>query len=124
MRPMRYLALLALLTTVALSCSDAFAPPPGGVPFVPPEALYSAYWRQVETCSGLTGNWHRIRWFTVPGLIPTPGGDRLGVWDSPHTIYLVVGSDLVENSWLIPHEMLHDLTQRGAHGQAFTTCGL
>lgn len=84
----------------------------------------------MEQCSGLSGDWHRITWYAVPGnSFPTHHDDyTVGLWVEPHTIY-VTESVLTPRPWgseptLVPHEMLHDLLQRDGHPPAFEACGV
>jgi hypothetical protein len=111
---------------LVLGCANPvapFVPPADAVPFTPPDSLYAAWWQLDEACSGLSGDWHRITWFTVPDTaIATPKGDFWGVWLAPHSIYLVATH--TADSALVRHEMLHDLLQRGDHPAVFDVCGV
>src|SRR2546428_810795 len=58
--------LLGWLTSLLLlGCLDAFAPA-GAVPFTPP-AVYRAWWTEIESCAGLSGDFDRVEWYEVPG---------------------------------------------------------
>jgi len=79
----------------------------------------------MEACSSHRGDWHRITWFTVAAPFSTPAGpNKLGVWVAPHTIYLLRATALDSASWVVPHEMLHDLLQTGEHPPVFAACGV
>lgn len=119
-----------LLTTcllLGLACLDPFTPPLGTYSFRPP-AVYQAEWQTVEECSGLSGNFNRIRWFGVPQT-PFRCGDGLcsGEWHAPHDIYIaqVFITDSGSNYFVVRHEMLHDLLGGGSnHPPVFAKCGL
>jgi hypothetical protein len=86
----RGVAIALAVSLAILACLDPvapFVPPTDAVPFTPPDSLYAAWWQLDETCSGLSGDWHRITWFSVPDTtIATPRGDFWGVWLAPHSI--------------------------------------
>lgn len=107
---------VAVLVLLA-ACTDPFTPA-GAVRFDPP-TYFADLWRSVEACSGQNGDWRRIEWFTA---LPTSLDDHPGYWVSPHHIYLT--ENWPGNDWLISHEMLHDLLQRGDHPQQFDSCNL
>ena len=112
-----------LTPLLLLGCLDAFAPA-GAVPFTPP-AVYRAWWTEIESCAGLSGDFDRVEWYEVPGSsysCPAHEGRCDGWWRSPHTIYMAQG--LVYNRRLAEHEMLHDLLQRGGHPPVFQACGV
>src|SRR5881398_372820 len=81
-----------LTPLLLLSCLDAFAPA-GAVPFTPP-AVYRAWWTEIESCAGLSGDFDRVEWYEVPGSsysCPAYEGRCDGWWRSPHTIYMAQG---------------------------------
>src|SRR6266850_6186123 len=101
---------------------DPLEPPPGAYRFQPP-TVYQQYWRTVEDCAQLRGDFTRIHWYAVPDTsfrCATRQGQCGGRWVHPHDIYVVESAPYV----LIAHEMLHDLLQRGDHPPVFETCGL
>ncbi len=101
-----------------VSCLDPFAPPPGTYPFAPPLA-YRVAWLQVENCSGLRGDFTRVKWFAIPGLFFRCGeGNCQGMWTSPHRIYSA------GDYFTVRHEILHDLLGGGGHPPVFRTCNL
>jgi len=122
---MRYRTLL--LVFVATGCGDAFAPPPGTTPLDPPP-IYSDLWREVEACSGVSGNMDVIRWFMVQGGSFLCGLHFCdGLWVSPHNIYLsdLAAHDLQGDNYLtVRHEMLHELIRKPGHPPVFSQCHL
>ena len=114
----RVAATLVLFT----ACIDPFAPPMGTHRFDPP-TLYRDYWRAVEDCSALRGDFERVRWYAVPEApFPCPVGSGYchALWREPHDIFLERTAPYL----IVGHEMLHDLLRRGDHPDVFRTCGL
>lgn len=115
------------LAAASLGCRDAFAPPGGTQQFEPPSA-YRVAWQEVETCSGLRGNFDRVRWFLVPQpFFRCPEGNCNGAWESPHNIYLsqIAAADSGSGYFTVRHETLHDLLGGGAdHPPVFRACRL
>lgn len=118
---------LPLVLTVAAACLDPFEPPVGTTRLAPP-SIYSTLWQAVETCSGIHGEFARVRWFAVPET-PFRCGEVtcVGLWKAPHDVYL--GADVVNDSlnryFTVRHEMLHDLIHGGYdHPPVFEHCGL
>lgn len=105
---MRWLTMACLL----VACS-AFEPP-GATSFTPP-ASYRVWWDSMQVCTGHTGSFGRVQWFTVPGAsFEGPDGKEIiGRWEPPHTIFLA--ESLVAVPWLVKHEMIHDLLGRPGH---------
>jgi hypothetical protein len=85
----------------------------GDKAFQPP-AVYRAWWAKTEACSGLTGDFDRVRWETVPGTSFTCSGNQcVGHWQSDHRIWIAEGR--LEDEMVVRHEMLHDLIGRAGH---------
>ena len=102
---------------------DTFAPA-GAVEFAP-AAAYRAWWTEIESCAGISGDFAAVDWYEVPGSTyscPAYDGRCAGWWQPPHTIYLAATG--VNDRLLVEHEMLHDLLQRGDHPPVFQTCGV
>jgi hypothetical protein len=120
-------AVAAAVVLLAGSCVDTFAPPSGTYPFAPPP-FYQGLWEQVEGCSGLSGDFAKVRWFAVPQrLFTCPDGECFGVWEGPHNIYVteLAMADSLGNYFTVRHEMLHELLRGGLnHPPAFDTCHL
>ena len=104
MNPGRYAALLVPMVaacgdigfTAAVTGRQAFSPPP----------VYRAWWAATETCSGRSGAFDRVVWYTASGIT---GGTSVGRarWSEPHEIVIVRGYEADEI--VVRHEMLHDL---------------
>ena len=127
-RPLLWTATLVAWFTVG--CGDSFAPPPGSYAFQLP-AAYRAAWDSVESCSGLSGDLGRVRWYAVPGQTFFVGATlTYGAWHPPHNIYVSewAKDDSLGHYVTVRHEMLHDLLGGGregvAHPPVFQTCHL
>lgn len=82
-------------------------------PMTPP-TVYREWWAKTEACSGLSGDFARVRWSEVPGpSFPCASGECAGHWESSHRIYLAAAWKLDE--MVVRHEMLHDLLERSGH---------
>ena len=104
----RVLALLAGLTLAGCAFE-----PQGETPTDPPPA-YREWWARTEACSGLTGTFDRIKWYTVPGSsFPCSGGSCVGHWESDH--HIVISADWSNSEMVVRHEMLHDLVGHPGH---------
>lgn len=107
---------LALLPVAAACVTSASDLPADATPFSAP-ARFRLWWQVVETCSGLSGDFSRVRWYTVPR--GTLGADQAG-----YTYYSFPPRVLLENGWqqngeqIVRHEMLHALGVQG-HPKAF-----
>lgn len=129
---MRTTTLLALLT---LSCCETttFTVPPPRAERIQPKEEWRDLWRDVEQCSGLSGNFDRARWFRVlEEMRDTADVSEAGMWYYPHDLYLIPEIvDNTENSWsevykkfYIMHVILHDLKQTDKHPKEFDMCNL
>lgn len=110
-------------------CADAFSPPEGAERWYPPPVVFDNLWSQVEDCSKLSGDMHRVLWYIVPGTttFPCRWGNCLGEWSAPHYIYLsdaAAHNLLLEDFFTVKHEMLHDLVGHAGHPPVFEQCGL
>ncbi len=116
-------ALAALVALVVSAClGDPFGPR-GATPFLPPPALYAAWWAAMERCAQLNAPLARVEWYEVPGdQFDSPEGPRWGWWEPPHAVYLAQGHLL--DARLVEHEMLHDLLQTPTHPPLFQACGV
>lgn len=122
-------AILAALTLACDSPVDVGFERPTGERFTPP-ANYDSLYAEMEACSGLTGDFSRVRWFVVPGVTgwtSSVTGERvLGQWWPPHDIYIgesLVGRSNAQERGVVTHEILHELTQDSAHPiPPFETC--
>lgn len=93
-----------------------------------PAAEYAVWWRQLEECSGLNGDFGRITFLEVirPVLFngsqfPCGGGAVCnGMWETPHDIS--IAPRYVNSERLVKHEMLHDLLRTPGHPAVFEEC--
>ncbi len=118
-----------LLLLFAVGCLAPFVPA-DAVPFQPPR-VYLELWKEVEACSGMSGEFGLLEWFVVVGSddafsCPEHAGHCDGWWEPPHDIYLAEAevNNTATHYRAVRHEMLHDLLRTGEHPAAFETCGL
>ncbi|MDX1566322.1 MAG: hypothetical protein R3223_00885 [Longimicrobiales bacterium] len=105
-----------LLIAFVLACGLPLGPAPWRPPeaaLVQPHPDYTIWWDEVETCVGVSGDFDRIRWFTVEGeAFNTPDhGWAGGRWVPPHDIYLAETHYTSED--VVKHEMVHELLRPG-----------
>ena len=87
--------------------------PVGDMPLNPPP-IYREWFAKTEACSGLTGNFERLRWSVIEGhSFPCSSGECAGHWRTDHHIYLA--SEWSMDEMVVRHEMLHDLLGRTGH---------
>ena len=113
---MRYpvLAVVAVATG-CLGILDAELTVPPNAERNDPPGLYAAWYAQTEACTGVTGDFNRVRWFKVPGerwWDPLFQQYVVGTWRRPHDIYIVEAH--ASNVDVVKHEAVHDLLQGGA----------
>jgi hypothetical protein len=105
-----------LLWTIAalLTAAGCGFDPTGDRPFDPPP-VYREWWTKTEACSGLSGNFDRVRWVLIEGRsFSCSSGQCAGHWSSfSHQIFLA--SDWAANEMVVRHEMLHDLIGHPGH---------
>lgn len=105
-------ALLVAACTAALAGCSSFTPT-NDKPYTPP-AEYRKWFDETQACSGLTGDFDRIKWFVVDGTeFDCPSGKCVGRWNSDHDIF--IASSWVDNELVVRHEMLHDLIGHPGH---------
>lgn len=113
MREDRALARLLATAGILLAASSCGFDPAGDVPMDAP-AIYQEWWAKTEACSGIHGNFDRLRWSVIDGnSFPCSSGQCAGHWNSDHHIFLA--SDWVMNEMVVRHEMLHDLIGQPGH---------
>lgn len=131
---------LVLLLPLLVACTElgSIRFPAATVVDAPlPAAIMDSLWAMDQQCSGIhtTESWHRITWLAVAAdsFRYAPSEWAYGFWFSPHTVYLAnmlsdarfpIADDSMRFRLVIRHEMLHDLTQSGAHGAPFDACEL
>jgi hypothetical protein len=87
--------------------------PAGDAPMDPP-AVYREWWARTEACSGLSGDFDRVRWQVVPGYsFSCASGACAGHWEPGHEIF--IAADWTQSEMVVRHEMLHDLLNRSGH---------
>ena len=110
-------ALRALLATACITlpagCGSSSFTPTNDQRYSPP-AEYRRWFDETQACSGLEGNFDRIKWFVVPGTeFNCPGGTCVGRWDADHSIF--IAGDWVDSEMVVRHEILHDLIGHPGH---------
>jgi len=117
----RFITGMLLLSTTA-GCA---VPKVAGAPLAPIERawevptleLYTEWWRKTEECSGQQGEMSRVTFYAVDapsGAIGLNGTIAHGWWvRQGNRIYLPANA--LGEEWLVRHEMLHALLQRGSH---------
>jgi hypothetical protein len=113
---------VAFLVSVATSCAtaDVTGPPPlpTGATSLSVQAQYSAWWADVEDCSGNQADMRRIYWFQVPNANFIYRGKAFDAyWWSTH--WVVIAEPYVQDAGIVRHEMLHDLLNRGDHPKEY-----
>jgi hypothetical protein len=128
----RFVPGILMLSSVA-ACA---VPRAAGAPLAPVERawevptleLYSDWWRKTEECSGRKGDMSEVTFYAVDaptGAIGLNGTVAHGWWvRQGNRIYLPANA--LGEEWLVRHEMLHALLQRGSHpaGQFVGACHL
>ena len=98
---------------VLLGCAADPAAPSTHEEFAPP-AEYSSWFASTEACSGLSGDFARLRFYRVPGNeFACPSGMCVARWTDDHRIF--VAEAFIENEMVLRHEMLHDLIGHAGH---------
>ena len=127
MRTPKFLVTTAAALTLACG-EDRFRDPvlpEGSIVLEPIPTSYVDWWLETQQCSGLTGDFNRIRWFQLPEAqsFYIEGSEYFGYWWETHWI-LLAGAH-VDEARLVRHEMLHDLLYRTDHPTEFfeTKCG-
>lgn len=131
---------VVLLLSLLLACTEpgSIRMPDATIVTAPlPALIMDSLWATDQACSSITttDSWQRIQWFAVvaDSFAYDPGQYAYGLWVAQHTIYLgdmladqrfPLADDSMRFRLVIRHEMLHDLTQSGAHGAAFAACEL
>lgn len=105
-RHWRWIALAAGLTACGFE-------PSGESPMAAP-TVYREWYARTERCSGLKGDFERIRWYEVAGDgFDCPSGRCAGRWNKDHRIF--IAGAYRGNEMVVRHEMLHDLIGHSGH---------
>lgn len=119
---MRRLIPGVLLVSSVAACA---LPKAAGAPLAPIERawevptleLYEAWWQRTEACAGRSADMTEVKFFAVDaptGGIGLNGTVAHGWWvRQGNRIYLPANA--LGEEWLVRHEMLHALLQRGSH---------
>lgn len=121
--PARALSIaLALLLLASIHACSEIVGPPGAQRFDPPD-VYRVHWRTIESCSGLSGNFDDVAWYSTPGSASLDV-NAVGAWyPSGNRIYL--NRDYVDDPQVVRHEMLHALNrvEEGHPAEFLIGCG-
>ncbi len=121
------LGLLCIALGASVACSEPIGPESVGVieRYSPPE-VYRTWWAEVEACSGLQGDFDRVRWYVKgqSGQFRYRGAYVFAYWWPSHEIVIAGGQ--VANDMVVRHEMLHDLLGSGEHSPEYfvSRCGM
>lgn len=114
---MKRLAVICCLLTACMGPFDPFA---GAEPFSPP-TVYREWWAQVEACSGTTGNFSAVRWYTRDAF-DRPSKVATSDYATQSVVLL---PSIIEDGMAVRHEMLHLLLKQPGHPVEYfeTRCG-
>jgi len=108
---------IVAVVLAASACYSIFEPeltlPPDAAE-TDPLADYEQWYAEVEECTGVEGDFDRVRWFEVPHdrwWDPVWEQYAIGTWRSPHDIY--VAEPHLGNEEVVKHEMVHDILGGG-----------
>jgi len=105
------LLLRALPIALLVGCTSSFAP--DSAPLTPPSA-YLQWWQATKACSGLTGDFSRLRFSVIEGRdFECPSGRCVGRWEPASTI--ILASSYAHSELVVRHEMLHALIGHSGH---------
>lgn len=108
-----------------VACTDTTAPFPAAElrPFAPP-IQYPTWWRMVEACSGIQGDFRAVHWYTTWGDLIVGGQSYDGFWWQDGDRIALQYSQTYQGG-TVRHEMLHALLQSGGHPPEYfhTRCG-
>lgn len=122
--------IICTVLLVALSCRDVAPPeqyfPKTAVLLLPVPSVYSTWWSDTETCSGVKRSFSAVRFYVVPGATGWQVGSTyiLGAW-AENGNRITVGEYRKLEPLLLRHEMLHAILSRGDHPRDYfvTRCG-
>jgi hypothetical protein len=109
-----------IVASLATGCTHAEpeAPPREAERYFP-GPLYATWWTLTEQCAGVTGALSNVQWYAVTAAtIPTPAGERVGVW-YPHTNSIALVRQRLHSGRLVRHEMLHALLRTSDHPREY-----
>lgn len=104
---------LPLALGAVLGCAADASAPSTHERFEAP-AVYRTWFASTQACSGLTGDFERLRFYRVPGdEFACPSGMCVARWTDAHEIF--VAEAFLQNEMVLRHEMLHDLIGHAGH---------
>ena len=114
-------ALCLALGAAFISCASPAAPVAptalANATALAPPAWYASAYAGMEQCSGLKGDFARIRWYHVTGSrvwAPESGGYAAAItYPSLHTI--VIADFYASDTFVVRHEVMHDLADVTSH---------
>jgi hypothetical protein len=119
---MMRLARWHLLPLLVAACA---MPKAGAAPVAPVERawavpkleLYQAWWTKTEECSGLRGDMSQVTFYAVdsPSGAISLGTEVAHGWWMRRGNRVYLPANALGEDWLVRHEMLHAILQRGSH---------
>jgi hypothetical protein len=110
---------------VILGVGACAAPRAAGAPLapvgrswaVPTLGLYQEWWDKTVACSGKTGKMTDVNFYAVdaPGGGIELAGEMAHAWWVREGNRIYLPANALGEEWLVRHEMLHALLQRGSH---------
>ena len=93
---------------------------------VPTLELYQAWWTKTEECSGLQGDMSQVTFYAVdsPSGAISLGNEVAHGWWMRRGNRIYLPANALGEEWLVRHEMLHALLQRGSHPDGEVRRGL
>ena len=101
----RVVWLLTGAVFIAAACNDALGPPAGAVGFTPP-GHYRIWWEVAEACTGRTGDFDAVRWYTVPASESFSLEGQTVMAPGIRRSKIALGANQMGNGALIRHEMV------------------
>lgn len=95
------------LASLLLGACEGSVFPDDATEFTPPTS-YRLDWRVVESCSGFSGDFDEISWFTVPGSAAGMEAGAAGAF-YPDLKRIVLNEEVTDDHSLVRHEILHAL---------------
>lgn len=103
------------------SCADETGPLPlpRGARRFTPDAVYRAWWHEMELCADRSGDFAAVSWYLYPGETPfrVPGHANpvLGYWDPADNRIVLLEFLPERRAPYIRHEALHAILRRIDH---------
>jgi hypothetical protein len=112
---------LAMTCMAATACYELVDPPlPASAASFTPPSYYATWWSMTEACSGTTGDFAKVQWYSVP--IGTdllgPGREINAYWSEASNRIVLTSATMVDGG-VVRHEMLHALIRVGGHPRTY-----